>query len=227
MEELTRIVDSLTEYNNKAKYLLKINGRVDASDLRQCFSLFWENDIYNLVVVLENGTHTWYPYNKYNKIISTNITQPFSNKIPKAFHEQPVKLIWSPVSILTTSPHQRNLGYINRILNLIGEKIGLRMLFNKKEEPVAVREHRNKVKAVNLTRTIVEKKIDIVAIAYVPSVALITTEGLELSFPVVVHTDYWLLPRMRPLALLLTLILALTLVQYFQFLFSHNYLVFK
>lgn len=213
MEELKRIAENLMEYNNKAKYLLKINDPIDHNDLRRCFNILWSNDVYNLVVLVKNDAHTWYPYSK-QKIISTNLTHPFSNKIPKTFYQHPVKLIWSPVFIFTTPPHQKTLGYINRILILIGEKIGLKMLFDKEEEPFAVSEHRNKVKAVNLTRIVVEEKVDVVANAYGPSIALITDKTVELSFPITSHTDYWLLPRRKPLTVLSTLIFALTPLQY-------------
>lgn len=213
MEELNYIAESLMEYNNKAKYLLSINDHIDDNDLRRCFNLFWKYDVYNLAVILKNGAHTWYPYSKHN-IILTNITQPFSNKIRKTFHQHPVKLIWSPVYIFTTPPYQKTLGIVNQILLLIGEKIGLKMLFDQEEEPFAVSEHRKKVKAVNLTRIVVEENVDIVANAYGPSIALITDESLELSFPITGHTDYWLLPRRKPLTVLTSLILALTPLQY-------------
>lgn len=199
-QELVPISKKFAQYDNKRKYLLFIKSEINETTLESCFKLFLNEDIYNLVTITNVGMHTWYPYGETNKIIRViPANNPFTQKIPKTFHQHPVKLIWTPFELFTTPPTKPSLGYVNRILLLIGKKTNLKMLFSKKEEPMVYAEHLQRIKAANLTKIVLKNKVDVIAFLYGPSIALFIDENLSMSFPVTFHTDYWLLPRKQPL----------------------------
>lgn len=133
IEDLVFVINKLAltaNYSTKEKHLILIQEHVDTKQLNRCFALLWQQDIYNVVITTRNNTSfsTWYPYGVKgscgNTVISeTNIKTPFTNKIPSRFTNCNVTLIWKYYPVLTTSPKEKQLGVINQMLLLIGEKV--------------------------------------------------------------------------------------------------------
>lgn len=218
LADLIQKLTSIQNYNTKQKHLLVIEQE---SNSKEYFKILWQHDIYNVVILVRNTTTitTWYPYNKKSNCGNTIMVKkagvvPFNKKIPKTFKNCPVKLIWKNFLFMTTNPNAKMLGAINQMLLLIGKKIGLQMNFEINENVLVNEEHLNRTQNLRLTKYIMENKIDVVSNIYGPSIAIFIDNRLEMSLPISLFVDMWLLPAKHPIPIIEAFISALTLQEY-------------
>lgn len=224
VENLISVVNKLIlnhNYNTKQKHLIVVKENLNTKELNSCFSLLWQQNIYNVVITTaENAAFiTWHPYGKKascgkNVVTKTNATAPFSNKIPSRFTNCKVNLIWKKYPVLNTHPKEEPLGVMNKMLLLMGDKIGLRMYFPQEENQLVYDELLHGNITTQLGQYTTKNSVDIVANVYGVVALLYLDKSLELSISLTVHKDMWLLPPKQPLPLIKAFLAALTFQEY-------------
>lgn len=212
--KLTRLVN----HNTKQKHLLVLETKIDQATMEEIFKALWRVSVYNVAIVSDDVVSTWYPFGKKsncgNKIVTKLTKQAFDGKIPKTFTKCVVKVTWKNYLFLSTGPNAEMLGAINQMLLLIAEKIGLTMDFEAKENHLVYEEHFNRTPTALLSKYVLENQIDVISNLYGPSIALFIDNRLEMSIPLSIYEDLWLLPQKKPKPIVEAFVSALTLQEY-------------
>lgn len=183
-EQLKNVVTNFTkrtEYNNHMNHLIIMNDTRDI-DIKKVFRLLWKYDVYNVVLTLPHSGYTWYPYKKNNKCgtrvkvksfdMCSITANPFSNKLPKSGSACVLKgiLVTFPVFVQNFNDRFGRPGLVEMLIATLEKTMNVSILVGNESRQVVYTEHLDNVMLTNLTNTIVEEGIDIVATLFWPTV---------------------------------------------------------